>query len=151
MGGVLVLLGGLVVSTLPPSTPLMHAEVLLDLRGAEAGRMAALSLVLLGLGLLAGQWLSLCRHVAVAEGEDRDDALAMVRHATIVWSAPLVLAPPLFSRDGWSYAAQGMLTHLGLSPYEHGPAALHRTDRPSGRRALDGHRDAVRSDPAPLR
>ena len=124
MGGVLVLLGGLVVSTMPPSTPLMHAEVLLDLRGAEAGRMAALSLVLLGLGLLAGQWLSLCRHVAVAEGEERDDALAMVRHATVVWSAPLVLAPPLFSRDGWSYAAQGMLTHLGLSPYEHGPAAL---------------------------
>lgn len=124
VGSVLVLLGGLVVSTLPPSTPLMHAELILDLRGAEAGRMAALSLVLLGLGLLAGQWLSLCRHVALADGEDRDDALALVRHATIVWSAPLVLAPPLFSRDGWSYAAQGMLTHVGLSPYEHGPAAL---------------------------
>jgi hypothetical protein len=125
VGSVLVLLGGLVVSTLPPSTPLMHSDLLLSLRGAEAGRMAALALVLLGLGLLAGQWLSLCRHVALAEGEDRDDAVALVRHATVVWSAPLLLAPPLFSRDGWSYAAQGMLTHLGFSPYEHGPAALH--------------------------
>jgi hypothetical protein len=103
----------------------MHSELLLDLRGAEAGRMTALALILLGLGLLAGQWLSLCRHVALAEGEERDDALSLVRHATVVWSAPLLLAPPLFSRDGWSYAAQGMLTHLGLSPYEHGPAALH--------------------------
>lgn len=125
MGSVLVLLGGLVVSTLPPSAPLLETELLLDLRGAEAGRMAGLTLVLLGLGLLAGQWLSLCRHVALAEGDDRDDALALVRHATVVWCAPLVLAPPLFSRDGWSYAAQGMLAHLGISPYEHGPIALH--------------------------
>ncbi|MDQ4051521.1 MAG: polyprenol phosphomannose-dependent alpha 1,6 mannosyltransferase MptB [Actinomycetota bacterium] len=124
VGSVLVLLGGLVVSSLPPSTPLMHAELLLDLRGAEVGRMAALSLILLGLGLLAGQWLSLCRHIALAEGEERDDALALVRHATVVWSVPLVLAPPLFSRDGWSYAAQGVLAHLGLSPYENGPAVL---------------------------
>ena len=37
--------------------------------------------------------------------------------AALAWSAPLLLAPPLFSRDGWSYAAQGALTHLGLSPY----------------------------------
>lgn len=124
MGSVLVLLGGLVVSTLPPSAPLLETGLLLDLRGAETGRMAGLAVVLLGLGLLAGQWLSLCRHVALAEGDDREDALALVRHATVVWCAPLVLAPPLFSRDGWSYAAQGMLAHLGISPYEHGPIAL---------------------------
>ncbi|MDP2774884.1 MAG: polyprenol phosphomannose-dependent alpha 1,6 mannosyltransferase MptB [Nocardioides sp.] len=124
VGSVLVLLGGLVVSTLPESAPLLETDLLLDLRGAETGRMAGLTAVLLGLGLLAGQWLSLCRHVALAEGDDRDDALALVRHATVVWCAPLALAPPLFSRDGWSYAAQGMLAHLGLSPYEHGPATL---------------------------
>ena len=124
VGSVLVLLGGLVVSTLPSSTWLMSHDTLLDVRGAEAGRMAGLAVVLLGLGILAAQWLSLCRHVAVAEGEDRDDALYLVRHAAIVWSAPLVLAPPLFSRDGWSYAAQGMLAHVGISPYEYGPGVL---------------------------
>ena len=123
-GSVLVLLGGLVVSTLPASTPILRSELLVAVRAAEAGRMAGLSLVLLGLGLLAAAWLALCRHVAVAEGEDREDALALVRHAVVVWSAPLVLAPPLFSRDGWSYAAQGMLARLDISPYEHGPAVL---------------------------
>lgn len=86
--------------------------------------MAALTLIMLGLGLVASQWLAMCRHVAHAEGADREDAIALVRHATILWSAPLMLAPPLFSRDGWSYAAQGMLAHVGLSPYEHGPSAL---------------------------
>lgn len=125
VGSVLVLLGGLVVSTLPPSTWLMHHEVLVELRGAEAGRMLGLTVVLLGLGILAAEWLSLCRHVALAEGEEREDAVNLVRHAAIVWSAPLVLAPPLFSRDGWSYAAQGMLAHLGISPYEYGPGVLH--------------------------
>ncbi|WP_168798322.1 polyprenol phosphomannose-dependent alpha 1,6 mannosyltransferase MptB, partial [Nocardioides sp.] len=50
--------------------------------------------------------------------------IALVRLAAIAWSAPLVLAPPLFSRDGWSYAAQGMLARVGLSPYEWGPGAL---------------------------
>ncbi|CAI9399820.1 polyprenol phosphomannose-dependent alpha 1,6 mannosyltransferase MptB [Nocardioides sp. T2.26MG-1] len=124
VGSVLVLLGGLVVSTLPSSTWLMSHDTLIDLRGAEVGRMVGLAVVLLGLGILAAEWLSLCRHVAVAEGEERADALGLVRHAAVVWSAPLVLAPPLFSRDGWSYAAQGMLAHVGLSPYDYGPGVL---------------------------
>lgn len=123
-GGVLVLLGGVVISTLPESTALMQIKLLEELRGAESGRMAALAVVLLGLGMYAAAWLRLCRHVARAEGADREDALALVRHATVVWSAPLVLAPPLFSRDGWSYAAQGVLTHFRISPYEHGPGVL---------------------------
>ncbi len=124
VGAVLVLVGGLVVSTLPPSTWLLGLDGIADLRGSEAGRMAGLSVVLIGLGLLAAAWLSLCRHVALADGEDREDALSLVRYAAVVWSAPLVLAPPLFSRDGWSYAAQGMLAHLGLSPYQYGPGAI---------------------------
>ena len=124
LAGVLVLLGGLVVSALPRSSHPLRSDLLVALREAEAGRMLGLAVVLLGLGLLAGQWLSLCRHVAQARGEELDDALSLVRHAAVVWSAPLLLAPPLFSRDGWSYAAQGMLAHLGLSPYEHGPGVL---------------------------
>lgn len=120
----LVLIGGLVVSTLPASTALMGNEQLLALRGHPSGRMIGLTFVMVGLGMLGAAWLSLCRFVALAEGEDRDDALNLVRHAAIVWSAPFLLAPPLFSRDGWSYAAQGMQTHLGVSPYEHGPGLL---------------------------
>lgn len=124
-GSVLVLLGGLVVSTLPRSTQLLQTELLVEIRGSEAGRMVGLTIVLLGLGLLAAAWLSLCRYVAVAVGEQQEDALALVRHAVVVWSAPLVVAPPLFSRDGWSYAAQGTMAHLGISPYDFGPAVLH--------------------------
>ena len=124
----LVLLGGLVVSTLPRSTQVLHWDgigaVLRTLRGHEGTRVLALVVVLVGLALLASAWLRLCRWVSQA-GPDAG-ALELVRSATVVWVAPLVLAPPLFSRDGWSYAAQGMLAHLGISPYTHGPAALDR-------------------------
>jgi alpha-1,6-mannosyltransferase len=123
-GSLLVLLGGLVVSTLPPSTPLLQYDLLIHVRQAEAGRMAGLAIVLLGLGLVAHAWLSLCRQVAVTHPRDHVESLGLVRFATVVWSAPLLLAPPLFSRDGWSYAAQGAMSSVGISPYEHGPAVL---------------------------
>ena len=123
-GSFLVLIGGLGVSTLPSSSPLLQSGLLDAIRGAQAGRMSALVLVLVGLGMLASAWLALCRHVALARDDDQRDAIDLVRFAAVVWSAPLVVAPPLFSRDGWSYAAQGMLAKVGLSPYDYGPSAL---------------------------
>ncbi len=124
VGSVLVLLGGLVVATLPESAVVADVDLLQVLRGTAPGRMAGLVVVLLGLGLLASAWLHLCRVAARTEEAGQADVLATVRAATVAWSLPLLLAPPLFSRDGWSYAAQGTLTHRGLSPYEHGPWLL---------------------------
>lgn len=37
-----------------------------------------------------------------------------------LWFAPLLASVPLYSRDLYSYAAQGALWAEGLSPYEHG-------------------------------
>jgi len=41
-----------------------------------------------------------------------------------LWIVPLLVAPPLFSRDVYSYAAQGDMVSLGINPYLHGPLAL---------------------------
>jgi hypothetical protein len=41
-----------------------------------------------------------------------------------VWCAPLLVAPALFSRDMYSYFAQGTLLHLNYNPYLHAPSAL---------------------------
>jgi hypothetical protein len=117
-----VLLGGLVVATIPSGYAV--AELLQPVRGSATGRMAGLVVVLAGLGLLASAWLRLCRQAARVDGAGQSAALARVRSASVVWSLPLLVAPPLFSRDGWSYAAQGALVHRGLSPYEHGPWSL---------------------------
>ncbi|MGI8411064.1 MAG: polyprenol phosphomannose-dependent alpha 1,6 mannosyltransferase MptB [Solirubrobacteraceae bacterium] len=41
-----------------------------------------------------------------------------------LWCLPLVLGPALFSRDVYSYLAQGAIVHLGLSPYHDAPVVL---------------------------
>src|SRR6266545_401577 len=127
-GSLLVLLGGLVVSVLPDSATLYRFDALRALRDHEAGRMIGLAVVMGGLGLIGAAWLSLCRYVAraddLADHTVHSANLALVRTAAVLWSAPLLLSPPLFSRDGWSYAAQGMMTRVGLSPYDYGPGVL---------------------------
>jgi alpha-1,6-mannosyltransferase len=41
-----------------------------------------------------------------------------------LWGLPLFLGPPVFSRDIYSYIAQGLLAHHGLNPYHVAPSAL---------------------------
>ncbi len=41
-----------------------------------------------------------------------------------VWAAPLLLAPPLFSRDVYSYLARGAMVDGHIDVYLHGPARL---------------------------
>jgi hypothetical protein len=118
--------GGLVVSVMPPSAAVLEWELLVDVRSSPTGRMLGLSVVILGLSLLAAAWLQLAGRARSFDTTDPDAGVALVRIAVTLWSSPLLIAPPLFSRDGWSYAAQGVLTHLGLSPYEHGPGDLVR-------------------------
>jgi alpha-1,6-mannosyltransferase len=79
--------------------------------------MAGLAFMVAGLGLMVWAWLSVGRQV-----------LGGVRYRLtplIVWtSVPLLLGPPLFSRDVWSYAAQGALVARGYDPYSVGPGVL---------------------------
>jgi len=46
----------------------------------------------------------------------------------VVWGLPFFLGPPLFSRDLYSYLAQGQLAHRGLNPYVVPPSALGHGD-----------------------
>ena len=41
-----------------------------------------------------------------------------------LWSLPLLVVPPLFSRDIYSYAAQGLMVSHGINPYHYGPSVL---------------------------
>ena len=123
VGSTLVLLGGLVTATLPWSTPLASAPVLGQLRTSPTGRFLGTAVAVAGLLLLAHAWLRLL-HWSRTPGGETADRLRTVRAAALAWSLPLLVAPPLFSRDAWSYAAQGELTHLGLSPYIWTPSIL---------------------------
>lgn len=103
----------LVTSVVPQSSWVASVP----LRDSLGGRMTGLTFMVFGLGLMVWAWLEVGREV-----------LAGARHRlirlTVLWSLPLLLAPPLFSRDAWSYAAQGALVANGFDPYKVGPAAL---------------------------
>ncbi|RKE22911.1 polyprenol phosphomannose-dependent alpha 1,6 mannosyltransferase MptB [Streptomyces sp. TLI_171] len=77
-------------------------------------------LVFAGLAVLTAAWLLLGRP---ADGQPPPRARWLA--ATLAWwAAPLLLLPPLFSRDVYSYLAQGALLESGFDVYTVGPAAL---------------------------
>ena len=45
----------------------------------------------------------------------------------VIWAVPLLLAPPLFSRDVYTYAAQGEMVSHHIDPYAYGPNVLGAT------------------------
>ncbi|WP_016696877.1 polyprenol phosphomannose-dependent alpha 1,6 mannosyltransferase MptB [Actinoalloteichus spitiensis] len=83
------------------------------------GQDLANALLYVGLGLAVWAWVRLGREVRI-ERVGSHGVLA----AVIAWTLPLVFAPPLFSRDAYSYLAQGNLAAHGLDPYQEGPSAL---------------------------
>ncbi|EUA34950.1 hypothetical protein I552_5739 [Mycobacterium xenopi 3993] len=40
----------------------------------------------------------------------------------LLWTLPLLMAPPMYSKDVYSYLAQSQICRLGLDPYRVGPA-----------------------------
>ncbi len=69
--------------------------------------------------VVLGSWLGLGR---VALAGDLSPRRAWVVLA--VWGLPFLLGPPLFSRDLFSYVAQGLLAHHGANPYTVAPSTL---------------------------
>jgi alpha-1,6-mannosyltransferase len=76
---------------------------------------AATALIWAGMVAMAVAWLGLGRRLP--------SRLWLLVIAAL-WMAPLAVAPPLFSRDLYSYFAQGTILHLGISPYHVAPTAL---------------------------
>jgi len=73
-----------------------------------------------GLLLLMRVWYGLARTLSQVPG-------VPVRKLVVVaaiWVLPLLVAPPLFSRDVYSYAAQGEMMSHHISPYHYGPDVL---------------------------
>lgn len=80
----------------------------------------ALALVLTGMILLVASWLLLGRFVR--RDAPRRVTRRQLDRTLLLWALPLVLAPPMFSKDVYSYLAQSEIAARGLDPYELGPA-----------------------------
>ncbi|MBC2904213.1 polyprenol phosphomannose-dependent alpha 1,6 mannosyltransferase MptB [Streptomyces cupreus] len=89
---------------------------------APSSAEAALGLigVYFGVVLLIAAWALLGRLLLGSEPPTPRALLVTLG----VWAAPLLLAPPLFSRDVYSYLAQGAMVDAHIDVYAHGPARL---------------------------
>ena len=117
LGAVLITLGGLGAGSTRLHDPLLESMHLSWLR---FGHGLVVSSVLLwgGVVMMLLAWLWVGRRVV--SGRDGVSEWAMIA-TTGFWLAPLLLSVPLFSRDTYSYLAQGALLRDGFDPYAVGP------------------------------
>jgi hypothetical protein len=111
-GAITLAVGAASGGVYPRPDPVAHTAVLGALRATPA---AGVTLAVLGMLVLVVAWWR------------AGAALPPVRWTVVtvmVWALPLLIAPPLFSRDVYSYAAQGDIYAHGVDPYSGGPAAL---------------------------
>jgi hypothetical protein len=87
------------------------------------GELLGLAAVYGGLVLLMRVWWGLIRTVTQVPGVPVRRLVAI----GALWMVPLLIAPPLFSRDVYSYAAQGEMMSHHISPYHYGPGVLGAT------------------------
>ena len=86
----------------------------------QALLLAALVLVYGGLVLLLRTWIHLLRALSTRPGVP---IKSLVWMATF-WILPLLVVAPMFSRDVFSYAAQGEMVAHHVNPYTYGPDTL---------------------------
>jgi alpha-1,6-mannosyltransferase len=78
----------------------------------------SLTMTTTGAVMMALAWLMLGRF---ALGERRMSRSQLDR-TLLLWVLPLLIAPPMYSRDVYSYLAQSEIAVKGLDPYKVGPA-----------------------------
>ncbi|HYS36765.1 MAG TPA: polyprenol phosphomannose-dependent alpha 1,6 mannosyltransferase MptB [Pseudonocardiaceae bacterium] len=83
------------------------------------GQQLAQALLYVGVGLLVWAWIRLGRDIMAKRVAARG-----VLVAGLAWIAPMIVAPPTFTRDVFSYLGQGELSLRGLDPYTVGPSVL---------------------------
>jgi alpha-1,6-mannosyltransferase len=80
---------------------------------------AALACSYAGIGLIVLSWVLIGR--LAAPGRVRRLSRSQLSHTLAMWAVPLLVTPPLFSRDVYSYLAIGSMMVNGFNPYESGP------------------------------
>ncbi|WP_300018634.1 polyprenol phosphomannose-dependent alpha 1,6 mannosyltransferase MptB [Pseudonocardia sp.] len=118
---VLMLVGGFGAGGVLVRDPLLTNSPLGFWRYGHGHEMAT-AMVYLGVLLLIWAWIRLGRDVVARRAGGR-----AVLTCAAAWIVPMLFTPPLFTRDVFSYLAQGALPLAGLDPYAVGPEALPGT------------------------
>ena len=78
----------------------------------------SLTMTTTGAVMMALAWLMLGRFALGPRRMTR----SQLDRTLLVWMVPLLIAPPMYSKDVYSYLAQSQIARNGLNPYKVGPA-----------------------------
>ncbi len=118
IGMVLIVAAGVIAGPHGPTGSAVERDVTALAPSGAAGVACASVALVLGIAAVLTAWILLGLVLR------RGAPLRPLFGIAAVWSVPLVFGPPLFSRDVYSYAADGLMVNRHLNPNRHGPVAL---------------------------
>lgn len=118
-GSVCILLGSLSPAYLPQASPIWR-WLPASGPGLSITKWTGTVLTLLGLMALLEAWFRLRPADRKRRGRPQLRNWAVL----LIVAFPLLIGPPVFSHDAYSYVAHGWLLHNNLDPYQVGPGVL---------------------------
>jgi alpha-1,6-mannosyltransferase len=118
IGSLLILVSALGAGAILAQDPLLGRGPLSWIRYGH-GRMLATLVLYTGFALVVWAWVLLGRHVLAGRVGARG-----VLTAAVCWTIPMLVSPPVFSRDAYLYIAYGTLPLHDFNPYVYGPGNL---------------------------
>ena len=118
-GALLMAIGSLGAGALPVPNPAFGLRLLgLPSRNATV----SIAITYAGMAMVVLGWLWLGRLLKRDQNGGTPLAKGFITRTMVLWALPLWVAPPLFSKDVYSYLAQSAIAASGMDPYELGPA-----------------------------
>ncbi|MEJ8281573.1 polyprenol phosphomannose-dependent alpha 1,6 mannosyltransferase MptB [Pseudonocardia spirodelae] len=90
----------------------------------------AIAVTYAGLLMVVTAWLWIARMLTARGARHPAPERRELGRTAMLWAAPLALAPPMFSKDIYSYLAQSATLARGIDPYAIGPAQALGIDDP---------------------
>jgi len=117
IGSAVLVLGGVFAGVPPTRDPLLRNA---PFEAVRALTTPTVMCVFAGVSMMLLAWWRLGRMMRRRDSLDTRSLLTTM----LWWAAPLAISFPIFSRDVFSYLAQGMMTVLGIDAYQYGPQAM---------------------------
>lgn len=121
VGSVLMTFGSFGIGWLAPISALRQNPFVIALRYSDWAVVVCIVVTSAGAMALTREWFRLGQKI----GEWDARARVWVRRAVLCWMTPLLFAFPLFSRDVYSYFAQGRVYDAGMNPYDSGVSTVN--------------------------
>ena len=120
LGSLFIAVGALGVGWFPLSADILQWNLINFVQTETIGLALTRSFVVVGAALILQAWLV----VGIDALHGKILRIETIYLSLLAWALPLLAAPPLFSRDVYSYFMQGKLQLAGNNPYESGVAAV---------------------------